>query len=107
MILHGRDIPRVRLNGFVIDPTPDALMKAVVDRYLKSPDFNGLHIHGDIDPALIAVARDLVHNGRVQVIVSEVDYPNPHIRPWPSRRTIESQGLDPATAWSYTRLHSR
>ena len=23
--------------------------------------------------------------------MSDVDYPNPHIRPWPSKRTIESQ----------------
>jgi hypothetical protein len=33
----------------------------------------------------------LVRDGKLQVMVSEVDYPNPHIRPWPSRRTIESQ----------------
>lgn len=34
--------------------------------------------------------KGLVADGNLQV-VSEVDYPNAHIRPWPSRRTIESQ----------------
>lgn len=81
----------MRLNSSVIDPTSDALMKAVVDRYMKSGDFNGLHLHGDIDPALIEVAKGLVRDFKLQVMVADVDYLNPHIRPWPSRRTIESQ----------------
>jgi len=81
----------VRLNGTVTNPAPDGLMKEVLDRYLKSGDFNGLHLHTDVDPALVEVAKRLVADGKLQVMVSEVDYPNPHIRPWPSRRTIESQ----------------
>lgn len=72
------------------DPTPEALMKAVVNQYLKSGEFNGLLLLPDVEPALIDVAKGLVADGKVQVM-SEVDYPNPHIRPWPSRRTIESQ----------------
>ncbi|WP_062213963.1 hypothetical protein [Demequina oxidasica] len=66
-------------------------MKAVVDRYLKSGDFNGLYLDTDVDSELVGVAKGLVADGKFQVMVSEVDYPNPHIRPWPSRRTIESQ----------------
>ena len=81
----------MRLNGTMTDPTPDGLMKAVVDRYLKSGDFNGLYLDTDVDPALVEVAKELVADGKLQVMVSEVDYSNPHIRPWPSRRTIESQ----------------
>lgn len=93
----------MRLNGSMIDPSPDALMKAVVDRYLRSGDFNGLHLHTDIDPALIDVAKGLVREGKLQVMVSEVDYLNPHIRPWPSRRTIESQmeSIDDAAGPGY------
>lgn len=66
-------------------------MKEVVNRYLKSGDFNGLYLHTDVDAALVEVAKGLVADGNLQVMVSEVDYPNPHIRPWPSRRSIESQ----------------
>ncbi|OQJ61801.1 hypothetical protein FGG90_15270 [Clavibacter tessellarius] len=66
-------------------------MKAVVDRYLKSGDFNGLHLHTDVDPALMESAQHLVADGKLQVMVDGVDYPNPHIRPWPSKRTVESQ----------------
>ncbi|WP_143545957.1 hypothetical protein [Rhodococcus sp. 14-1411-2a] len=75
----------------MLDATPDALMKAVVDRYLKSGDFNGLQLHTSSEPDLIEVAKRLVADQKLEVMVSEVDYPNPHIRPWPSRRTIESQ----------------
>lgn len=81
----------MRLNGTMTDPTPDGLMKAVVDQYLKSGDFNGLYIPTDADLELVEVAKVMVTDGRLQVMVSEVDYPNPHIRPWPSRRTIKSQ----------------
>jgi hypothetical protein len=66
-------------------------MKEVVNRYLKSGDFNGLYLDTDIDPALVTVAKGLVADGKLQVMVSGVDYPNPHIRPWPSRRSTESQ----------------
>lgn len=80
----------MQLNGVMAEPTRAALMKMVIDRYLKSGDFNGLHLHTNVEPAWLDVAKKLVAEGKLQV-VSEVDYPNPHIRPWPSRRTIESQ----------------
>lgn len=83
--------PCVRLDSIVLDATPDALMKAVVDRYLKSGDFTGLQLHTSSEPDLIEVAKRLVADRKLEVMVSKVDYPNPHIRPWPSRRTIESQ----------------
>lgn len=73
------------------DATPDALMKAVVDRYLRSGDFNGLYLHTNVDTALVDIAKRLVADRKLQVMVSGLDYPNPHIRPWPSKRTIESQ----------------
>src|SRR5688500_6486061 len=66
-----------------------SLMQQIIDRYLKSGDFNGLYIDGKI-PAVATEASDLVRAGLVQV-VSEEDYLNPHIRPWPSRRTVEQQ----------------
>ncbi|MTD13926.1 hypothetical protein GIS00_08215 [Nakamurella sp. YIM 132087] len=66
-------------------------MKVVSDRYLQSGDFNGLHLHTNVQTSVVDVAKGLVADGKLQVMVAEVDYPNPHIRPWPSRRTIESQ----------------
>ncbi len=70
--------------------TKEELLKQIGDFYRDSRDFNGLYFKGDVQEdreAAIALVRD----GLVQVVVSEVDYPNPHIRPWPSRRTIEEQ----------------
>lgn len=66
-------------------------MKEVVGKYLKSGDFNGFYLHTDVDLTLVEVAKGMVSDGNLQVMVSGVDYPNPHIRPWPSQRTIESQ----------------
>lgn len=68
----------------------DALLRAVRDRYLTSGDFNGLYLDTEVEPALAAIAADLVREGLLQVVTSE-DYINPHIRPWPSRRSIEEQ----------------
>jgi hypothetical protein len=68
----------------------DALLHQIIDHYLKSRDFNGFYLAPNEDDQTIAKAVDLVRNGMVQV-VGEVDYPNPYIRPWPSRRTKESQ----------------
>ncbi|MBG9886993.1 hypothetical protein ABE10_10635 [Bacillus toyonensis] len=78
-------------------------MKAVVARYFRSGDFNGLYLGTDTDSAVVGVAKDLVADGKLQVMVEQVDYINPHIRPWPSRRTIESQAesLDKLAGASY------
>jgi hypothetical protein len=65
------------------------LLKQVVDFYLKSGDFNGYYFHKEED-AERAEAIDLVRQGLLQV-VSEEDYLNPHIRPWPSRRSVDDQ----------------
>jgi hypothetical protein len=67
----------------------DELLKRVVERYRKSQDFNGLHFTGE-NEAERTVAAALVRDGLVQV-VSEEDYPNPHIRPWPSMRSLDEQ----------------
>lgn len=66
------------------------LLKLVTDCYLKSRDFNGYYLGGDIDTVVLGRAKQLVRDGIIQV-VDEQDYMNPHIRPWPSRRTIEEQ----------------
>jgi hypothetical protein len=56
---------------------------------LSSRDFNGLLMtNADVGRRDEAIAG--VRAGLLQV-VSEEDFPNPHIRPWPSRRTIDSQ----------------
>jgi len=39
----------------------------------------------------VEVAKGLVLGGQLEVMVEHLDYPNPHIRPWPSRRTVKSQ----------------
>jgi hypothetical protein len=66
-----------------------SLLKAVLRQYRDSKDFNGLYFDG-----VQAVAREeatqLVADGLIEV-VSDQDYPNPHIRPWPSKRTVQQQ----------------
>lgn len=68
----------------------DELRKAVIDYYLKSRDFNGYYLGGDVDKLTQKNAKELVRDELLQV-VDEQDYPNPHIRPWQSRRSIEQQ----------------
>jgi hypothetical protein len=66
-----------------------SLLDAVCEQYLSSRDFNGLLMTsadvGRRDEAIAGVQAGLLQ------VVSEEDFPNPHIRPWPSRRTIDSQ----------------
>jgi hypothetical protein len=70
------------------------LLKKVRQRYLKSRDFNGLHIRPEQATAEeIEAAVELVEAGLVQV-VGAADYMNIHIRPWPSRRTSAMQALE-------------
>ncbi|HSS03703.1 MAG TPA: hypothetical protein VLK89_00765 [Solirubrobacterales bacterium] len=65
------------------------LLDQVLDQYRASGDFNGFYI-GPSNSDLFAPAIALTQAGLVQV-VSEKDYPNPHIRPWPSKRSLEEQ----------------
>ena len=64
------------------------LLDEVIKRYLHSGDFNGLYV--DAETLDRPVASKLVEDGLVEVVAEE-DFINPHIRPWPSRRSIESQ----------------
>lgn len=74
-----------------LSPAARDLLKTVKKRYLKSGDFNGLHIRFDCSSSdKIRAAVELVEFGLVQV-VGPADYMNIHIRPWPSRRTPEVQ----------------
>lgn len=73
-----------------LDPEAEQLLGLVRKQYLQSPQFNGLHIFGDLAPSVGAAAAQLVAAGLVQVMTGE-DYPNIHIRPWPSRRSVEAQ----------------
>lgn len=75
-----------------LSPGARQLLKDVKRRYLKSRDFNGLHLRrsrGAADDQIDA-AVELVEAGLVQV-VGHSDYMNIHIRPWPSRRTPADQ----------------
>lgn len=67
----------------------DELLDRIIDHYRSSNDFNGLRFMGEREEERAAAAA-LVRDGRVQV-VSEADYPNPSIRPWPSRRSLDQQ----------------
>lgn len=65
-------------------------LAGVVRSYLGSRDYNGLPLERlpagwDVDHLL-----DLVLDGLVQVMTDD-DYPNMHIRPWPSQRPREDQ----------------
>ncbi len=67
------------------------LLREVIDFNIKaSRDFNGLALRADTPAARIDEAIDLTRRGLIQVVTGE-DYLNPHIRPWQSRRTVESQ----------------
>jgi hypothetical protein len=71
----------------------DAILKEVIARYRMSSDFNGLHFRPTRTTAERAEAARLIRDGLIEV-VSEQDYPNPHIRPWPTRRSIDEQAAD-------------
>lgn len=74
-----------------LSPAARDLLKKVKQRYLKSGDFNGLHITLDgFSDDQIEAAVELTEAGLVEV-VGQDDYPNIHIRPWPSRRTVNAQ----------------
>lgn len=67
------------------------LLKKVKQRYMKSGDFNGLHVSSTRNSrGEIEAATELADAGLVEV-VGPGDYPNIHIRPWPSRRTVDEQ----------------
>lgn len=65
------------------------LLELVLAHYRTSSDFNGLRIDGT-SPEICRSAADLIRDGLIEV-VSEDDFPNPSVRPWPSRRTAEDQ----------------
>lgn len=74
-----------------LSPAARDLLKRVKQRYLKSRDFNGLHIRPDRSTnEEIEAAVHLIEAGLIQV-VGQGDYLNIHIRPWPSRRTPAEQ----------------
>ena len=73
-----------------LSPEAAELMRRIRERYLGSIDFNGLHIHGKLVDPVRQPAIELVEAGLVQVVTG-ADYMNIHIRPWPSRRTMENQ----------------
>lgn len=67
------------------------LLGEVINFYIKvSRDFNGLTLRADSPPSRIDEAIELTRLGLIQVVTGE-DYLNPHIRPWQSQRTVESQ----------------
>ncbi|MEU4494188.1 hypothetical protein AB0F96_12240 [Streptomyces sp. NPDC023998] len=65
------------------------LLDVIVDHYLGSGDFNGYFFHEERENVR-REAVGLLDDGLIEV-VGEGDYPNPHIRPWPTRRPIEQQ----------------
>ncbi|MFI6021294.1 hypothetical protein ACIBCP_27150 [Streptomyces sp. NPDC051287] len=68
------------------------LLDKIVDQYLDSGDFNGYFFHEEPEEVR-HTAVGLLDDGLIEV-VSEADYPNPHIRPWPTRRPVEQQRDD-------------
>lgn len=71
--------------------TSAEILDRVVEFYLASRDFNGLPVLSKgWEEDEIEVVKELVEAGLAQV-VSERDYPNPHIRPWASKRSMQEQ----------------
>jgi hypothetical protein len=71
------------------------LLQQILGQYRGSRDFNGLYFDGASQEGRDA-ASALVRDGLVEVVAEE-DFPNPHIRPWPSRRTVEQQAASIAS----------
>lgn len=69
------------------------LMGLIRERYLGSGEFNGLHIRSKLVEPARAPAIELLKAGLIEVTTG-ADYMNIHIRPWPSRRSIEEQIQD-------------
>lgn len=67
-----------------------SLLQETLEYYFDSRDFNGLPLMGNASNADKTAAIRLVKDGLIQV-VSDKDYPNPHIRPWSSKRSTEDQ----------------
>lgn len=74
------------------------ILNRISDFYLESRDFNGLPIRPEnLTGKDIKAVEELLRQGLVQV-VSENDFPNPHIKPWASRRSVAEQIKDMASA---------
>lgn len=71
------------------------LLAEVIDRYLGSRGFNGFFMRAG-DPR--GVAAETLTRKRLVEVVGEDDFPNPHIRPWESRRSIDEQVVSLAAA---------
>lgn len=69
-----------------------SLLDKVIEQYLGSHDFNGYPFRME-DEGRRKEVTELVRAGLIEVI-SDEDYPNPHIRPWPCRRPREQQIQD-------------
>lgn len=68
-------------------------MGLVRERYIGSGEFNGLHIRAKLVEPTRAPAIELLKAGLIEVMTG-ADYMNIHIRPWPSRRSVEDQIQD-------------
>ncbi len=72
----------------------DHVLREVVESYLDSGDFNGRFTndrsYNDVELELVG---QLILEGAIEV-VAEADFPNPSIRPWPSRRSAQDQVAD-------------
>lgn len=66
-------------------------LEQIIAVYLSGRDFNGFPVRrGEVTAEQLRPIGELIRADLVQV-VSENDYPNPHIRPWPSKRTQDDQ----------------
>ncbi|MCW2814888.1 MAG: hypothetical protein JWN84_2343 [Nocardioides sp.] len=86
-----RQVPPVDDEAF---SDADALLAAVIDRYLTSHEFNGLAVGPSDGPHETALA--LLRDGLVE-LVSSNDWMNTHIRPWP-KDDADRQARDLAAA---------
>jgi hypothetical protein len=57
----------------------DAWIRAIIDTYFESRDYNGLAVHGGFDAGQTTVLVGLVQEGLVEVRTTETSM-NPHVR---------------------------
>lgn len=66
-------------------------LDVIVDAYLQSPEFNGFALSSDSPLAeVVDEVCSRVDDGDIEVLTAE-EFPNPHIRPWASPRSLDDQ----------------
>lgn len=81
------------LEHALTNPTEgqDQIVRQVIESYLESGDFNGLTIRGALPEGWDARALAGAIRADLIEVITQADFMNVHVRPWPSRLSAEGQ----------------